>query len=390
MENTLLQPFYRSKNPMTIFAAMNYTFYLHRKPDKKNNCPLYLNVNIRGKRDRIPVEIKIPAENWDDKKKQVVNMDKASDYNLMLRQIEAKITDIRVNHRLAEKELSLDKFKELLQSAPPSLSFIEFFNEILPIQDIAESTKVKHKAIFSKLKEFRNIMFQDIDLRFFHEYRAHLRKLENSASTINSNVGVIKRYLSLAENYGIRFPVNLKMVEVGPTKGRIVFCTFDELEALYDYYYSKFIPKHLKLSLGYFLITCNNGLRISDLQELKREDFERDYLHVIPKKTRKYKIEVNLKVNHKTRKILEHCPELFVEKKAEQNINLNLKDIARACGIRKNLTHHVARHTFATHLILREVNSRKVQELLGHTKLETTMKYVHISKQDAADATDVL
>ena len=73
-----------------------------------------------------------------------------------------------------------------------------------------------------------------------------------------------------------------------------------------------------------------------------------------------------------------------------KNINLNLKDIAKACGIKKNLTHHVARHTFATHLIMRDVNVRKVQELLGHTKIETTMKYVHIAKQDAADATLVL
>lgn len=390
MENTLLQPFYKSKDFLTIFAAMNYSFYLHRKADRFGCCPLYLNINIRGKRDRIPVEIKIPEKCWDDKKKQVVSHEKATDYNLILKQIEAKITDIRVNYRLAEKELSLEKFKELLKSAPPSLSFIEFFNEVLPIQDLSESTKTKHKAIFSKLKEFRNVMFQDIDLRFFHEYRAHLRKIGNSPSTINSNVGILKRYLTLAENYSIRFPVNLNMVEVGSTKGRIVFCTFKELEDLYEYFYSKFIPKHLKLSLGYFLVTCNNGLRISDLQELKREDFNQDYLFVIPKKTRKYKIEVVVKINEKTREILNECPELFVDKKAEQNINLNLKDIAKACGIKKNLTHHVARHTFATHLVLKDVNTRKVQELLGHTKIETTMKYVHIAKQDAADAVDVL
>lgn len=390
MENTLLQPFYKRKDKLTIYAAMNYSFFLHKKQDRFNNCPLYLNVNIRGNRDKIPVNIKIPIDCWDDKKKQVINHEKATDYNLILKQIEAKITDIRVQFRLSERELSIEKFKELLKTAPPSLSFIEFFNEVLPIQDLSESTKRKHKAIFSKLREFKNIMFQDIDLRFFHEYRAHLRKLENSSSTINSNVGVVKRYLALAENYGIRFPVNLKMVDVGSTKGRIVFCTFKELEDLYEYYFSKFIPAHYKLSLGYFLATCNNGLRISDLQSLKREDFDQDYLLVMPKKTKKYKIEVQIKINEKTREILDHCPDLFVNKKAEQNINKNLKLIANACGIKKNLTHHVARHTFATHLILKDVNVRKVQELLGHTKIETTMKYVHIAKMDAADATDVL
>lgn len=390
MQNTLPQPFYKRKDSLTIYAAMNYSFFLHRKPDRNYCCPLYLNISMRGKRDRIPLEIKIPEDSWDDQKKSVINHDKAFDYNLILRQIEAKITHIRVNFRLAETELSLDKFKELLRSAPSTLSFIEFFNEVLPIQDLAASTVVKHKVIFAKLKEFKNVMFQDIDLRFFHEYRAYLRRQKNAPSTINSNVGILKRYLALAENYGIKFPVKLSMVEVGSTTGRIVFCTDKELESLYEYYYSKFIPEHLKYSLGYFLVTCNNGLRISDLMELKREDFVPDYLYVIPKKTRKYKIEVHIKINPKTREILSHCPELFKVKKAEQNINLNLKDIAKACGIKKNLTHHVARHTFATHLIMRDVNVRKVQELLGHTKIETTMKYVHIAKQDAADATLVL
>ena len=60
-----------------------------------------------------------------------------------------------------------------------------------------------------------------------------------------------------------------------------------------------------------------------------------------------------------------------------------MKDIALKCRIRKNLTTHVARHTFATDFLRRGGKVEHLQNLLGHTKITTTMIYGHTEEKDA-------
>ena len=58
-----------------------------------------------------------------------------------------------------------------------------------------------------------------------------------------------------------------------------------------------------------------------------------------------------------------------------------MKDIAIACGIRKNLTMHVARHTFATEYLRNGGHVHVLQQLMGHSKITTTMIYVHVDSE---------
>ncbi|MBI5416491.1 tyrosine-type recombinase/integrase, partial [Candidatus Poribacteria bacterium] len=78
-----------------------------------------------------------------------------------------------------------------------------------------------------------------------------------------------------------------------------------------------------------------------------------------------------LSVDPRSGKVRRH----HISDKAIQNI---VKDAVKKTGIVKNATVHTLRHSFATHLLMKGVNIREIQDLLGHKNLETTMIYTHV------------
>ena len=58
-----------------------------------------------------------------------------------------------------------------------------------------------------------------------------------------------------------------------------------------------------------------------------------------------------------------------------------LKQVCKEAGIHKRVTPHILRHSFASHLLENDVDIRYIQELLGHSKPQTTMIYTNISKK---------
>ena len=66
---------------------------------------------------------------------------------------------------------------------------------------------------------------------------------------------------------------------------------------------------------------------------------------------------------------------------SNQKINAYLKEIADLCGIKKRLSYHLARHTFATMLLSKGVPIESVSKMLGHTNIKTTQIYARITNK---------
>lgn len=80
---------------------------------------------------------------------------------------------------------------------------------------------------------------------------------------------------------------------------------------------------------------------------------------------------------------------LFVNRRGARltgdGVALRVRGWVRRCALLKNVTPHVFRHSFATHLLDRGCNIREVQEMLGHANLNTTQIYTHVSLRKLQD-----
>ena len=225
------------------------------------------------------------------------------------------------------------------------------------------------------------IPFNEITLSWLNKYRNYLKDHHgNLETTVNANFASIKKFLRLAKKNGITLLFDIDDLEIGDTKGNRTYLNEKELSILLEFYFSNFIKPSWRLILGYFLFSCMNGLRISNVQRIERYEILNNDFSVIMVKGNKHR---NLGMNETVKKIIMHDEKLFVEKFADQHINDELKNIMITVGIKKKVTFHVARHTFATLFLKAGGKPEYLQNILGHSTITQTMIYVHIVQADA-------
>lgn len=144
------------------------------------------------------------------------------------------------------------------------------------------------------------------------------------------------------------------------------------------------------------------GLRVSELVGLRISDlfFKEDLIRVIGKGNKERLVPINplaqKMINIYRKEIRSH---LEIKRGSEDILFLNrrggplsramifhlVKDAAQSAGIRKKISPHTFRHSFATHLVKHGADLRAVQEMLGHESITTTEIYTHLSQEQLRD-----
>jgi site-specific recombinase XerD len=140
------------------------------------------------------------------------------------------------------------------------------------------------------------------------------------------------------------------------------------------------------------------GLRLSEVRNLRWRDidFERNLIHIKQAKGEKERViflHNKLKeflVKYGTRNseyvLISECGKRYNERTIQQIV----KNAARKSGIRKRVTPHTLRHSFATHLLEAGADIRYIQQLLGHKSLRTTQIYTHVANKDIKKLANLL
>jgi site-specific recombinase XerD len=360
--------------------------YFTIRPYKKNpeKALVYLFITGDKKRERINFDVQVQVKDWDKEKQRLFPTSKENqDKNLILENLNSKVTAAKTIFRLSEKALTPAMLKKELLNEMPRVRFTAFYKAQLEEEKVmmAIGSYNRYKSLLEKIIAFDNdATFIDIDHDWLEKYRKYYTRLGNQYTTVSGNIAGIKKFLGLAVKAGIKLKIDLKTINVGSTKGNRTSLMPFELKKCSTYYYSEFISDSHRLILGYFLFSCMTGLRISDVQKLTRSNFMDNFITFVNQKTG---IDQSIAMNMNARRLVFFEPLLFEKKFADQHINDDLKKIMKLLGINKNVTFHVARHTFATSFLRAGGQVEKLQLLLGHSDIKQTMIYSHIVQADA-------
>lgn len=382
LESVLQQTFDTRRDTKKIFVAMTHKFTIRTDKNKDGKCLLFLLVRSGKEKTTLNLDIKIEPKYWDPVKCRVKKSENFENFNIILDTLEAKIITIKRDFFLYEKVLTPELLVEHINNTVPAFDFISFCTYHSEHGNYKPNTLKAHKTAINKLKEYRKeIPFSMLTLEFFERYRKWmLTHKGNKDPTCFTDFKILKKFVNLAEDRGIKLAFNPAKFIVRENKHTPVFLEPQEVERLRKYFFNDYINQFHILPLGYFLFSCYTGLRISDIQNLSRQDVEKDIFMFTHVKTSQ---EQYMKIHEELRSILNYCPELFIDRLSDQKINKQLKSIARICRINKLISMHVGRHTFATTMLKNSGSVAKLSKLLGHTSMRHTMVYAHLTDQDA-------
>lgn len=136
----------------------------------------------------------------------------------------------------------------------------------------------------------------------------------------------------------------------------------------------------------------SSGLRIGELLNLRLSDLdvERRQIFIKNSKGRKDRVVVMAEsiLPLLSNYLATYTPRFYFaegrnnERYHAESVRAFLKMSCKRAGIRKRVTPHCLRHSYATHMLENGIDIRYIQELLGHSKPETTMIYTHVSRKD--------
>lgn len=381
-KNCLLDTKWGTNN---IFVTSKHYFSLRNYINKDKKSLIYLVITDAKDKFRINTHITVTPKYWDNAKKRLKDSENFEEINLILDNIESRLTTIRTQYVLQRRHLSAKQMLKQFQSETPDFDFISFYRHHLKFQKYKPQTIKNHNTVINKLVKFQSeIAFHEITLEFFKRYRKFYED-KNSEISYQSDLKCIKTFLKLAHDEGINLNINLNQLKVKVESNNLTYLLPHEVKKLIAYYFNEFInPSHI-LPLGYFLFSCYTGLRISDIKQRTREEILGDIFQFQQQKTGNFQ---SMRLNNDARAIINHQPDLFEKWIVEQKINAHLKKIAEVCKIDKNITMHVGRHTFATTFYRNTKDIKRLQKLLGHANIRHTMHYVHLVDSEALDDLD--
>ncbi|SEQ20656.1 site-specific integrase [Epilithonimonas lactis] len=376
---------------------LSILFLLRRnKINSRGLCPIECRITLDKQRKPFSTGIFINPKNWDSNKQLTrppneENNNTNNQLSLIKNKINQAFLFLQVKDepfdasdiynqyagKTTTKEYALIEYYKIYLDRLQKLVGLEIkqatwnkFNYIK--EDVSEFIKSHYKKPDVKLK--------NLDFNFISEFEYYCKtELKHKQITINKSLQRLKKVIkqSVINGYLDKNPFE----EHSPKKvySKIVFLTQEELDRLENHTFQSDPLNRVK---DCYIFCCYTGLAYREMFELRKDDLitKPDGITWIYQK--REKTERNFSVPLILPKALQIISKynsdspFVLPRISNQSFNRLLKEIAFTLEISKNLTHHTARKTFASTVLLNnDIPIEVVSKLLGHSKISTTQEY---------------
>ena len=390
-------------------------FYLKsRNRNKSVKVPIYLRLTVNGKRSELSISRKIEPEKWYARLGKMKGSDaKAVQLNQYLDTVRSKIN--RIHQRFIDEEkpfTALDIKSAYVDDGDKLKMLVVLFEEHnaemekLIGKDFALGTWKRYNTTKKHVQEYvkseyrrSDIPVRDVNLKFIKGFEYFLKVTKNcnhnSALKYINNFKKIIR-LAVAHEWISKDPFYNYKVQFKTVERE--YLTKQELESIVNL---EIRMPRLDIVRDMFVFCCFTGLAYIDVKKLTPNNIvpHIDGSQWIQSARQKTRSKLGIPLLPSAMEILEKYEdhpkvqngECVIPVLSNQKSNAYLKEIADRCGITKNLTTHLARHTFATTVTLSNgMPIETVGKLLGHKNLRTTQHYAKIVNKKVSEDMAIL
>lgn len=269
-------------------------------------------------------------------------------------------------------------------------------------QGRSENTIQSYRLDLIKFSDFMNRQYADVEIMavdqsIIQDYLGYLREQDYAASTTQRIISSLRQYFNYLLREKIIDKSPMTLVD-SPKKQKHLPDTLsmkqveDIIEAV------DINTNHGLRDRAIFELMYATGLRVSELINLMMDEIHLSlgFIQTVGKGNKERIIPLGEEAAYWLERYLSDIRYIFSSKSktpsnivflthrgqpfTRQGIWKNLKKYVKLAGISINVTPHMLRHSFATHLLENGADLRMVQELLGHSDISTTQIYTHISK----------
>jgi integrase/recombinase XerD len=395
--------------------SFSFKFIILPQSDGKT-AKIFARITVDRKKAEFFTGHFVEINNWDQASQKSLSK-KNSILEEDLTSIKNNIINIKRRLIYDEKPLSAKLIKDIYTGANEIKQFLlEYFLEhINQIEKLSKEyslgtvsnykTTYKHLVNFLGTRKLKDIPLSQVDSKFIHDFDFHLMTYINlvSKTTMDRNTANKQHQRLKAVIYkAIRSETLIKNpyqnFKLRNTRTNRDFLTDGEIKQMKDH--SLGDNASLQKVRDIFLFSVYTGLRFGDAIELNTQHIKIDkngkpWIEKVQGKTDEMlrirmlipAIEIMNKYDREERKITG----FILPRISHQKVNAYLKVIAELSGIQKTLTHHIARHTFATTIALsNNVPLEMVSKMLGHTSVKATQIYAKITSKYLNEVTDRL